>query len=55
MKNPIKDEKGSSRINRGGRWDGTPTFLRSSYRDNLVPTRQINDLGFRLVKNIPQG
>ncbi len=54
MKNPIKDEKDSRRVYRGGCWDDYPEDVRSSSRDDDAPTSQYYYLGFRLVKNVPQ-
>jgi len=51
MKNPVKDEKGSSRVYRGGSWDDVPRGLRVSYRVSSTPDRERNYLGFRLVRN----
>ena len=54
MKNPIKDEKDSSRVNRGGGWGRYPLSVRASNRNGIDPADQYYDLGFRLVKNVPK-
>ena len=54
MKNPIKDEKDSYRVNRGGSWGVIPVSVRASSRDYGDPAIRYYDLGFRLVKNIPK-
>ena len=55
MKNPIKDEKGSLRVKRGGGWGyNYPAYMWVLYRDDDAPTSRNYGLGFRLVKNIPK-
>ena len=54
MKNPIKDKKDFKRVIRGGCWDDFPKDVRVSSRNDNDPASQGNDLGFRIVKNIPQ-
>jgi formylglycine-generating enzyme required for sulfatase activity len=51
MKNPIKDEKDSSRVGRGGGWGYDPEDVRTSNRNYGDPTGQDSNLGFRIVRN----
>lgn len=44
----------SGRILRGGSWNNNEVFLRSSSRNNLVPTLEFDDVGFRLATNVPE-
>ena len=46
--NPTGANSGSDRVFRGGGWDISARFCRSSYRDNIAPDYR-NFLGFRLV------
>ncbi|MCX7097367.1 MAG: formylglycine-generating enzyme family protein [Methylococcales bacterium] len=54
---PDKDPKGPPngqyKIYRGGSWVGKPVNLRSSIRYSGLPTTRTNDIGFRLLKEIP--
>jgi formylglycine-generating enzyme required for sulfatase activity len=43
---------GSYRGLRGGAWDGSSNFLRSSFWDFYPPAVEINDIGFRLASNV---
>ena len=54
MKNPISDEKAEAHVNRGGYWDSNSEFVRKSSRVDFGPAYRSNDLGFRLVKNVPK-
>jgi len=40
---------GVSRVFRGGGWDYRASSCRSAYRNNVLPTRRANYLGFRIV------
>ncbi len=54
MKNPVKDEKDSDRVIRGGSRLDNPKYVRTSNRNNYDPADQYYTLGFRLVKNVPK-
>jgi formylglycine-generating enzyme required for sulfatase activity len=54
MKNPIEDKKGSIRVFRGGSWNYLPEDVRTSRRSSIAPAGQYDDLGFRIVRNIPK-
>ncbi len=47
--NPLRKEKGSRRVARGGSWYDSPRFVRSAKRFRLMPDVRDNGLGFRLV------
>ncbi len=51
--NPTKDQsyRLRGRVTRNGGWDFIPKDVRALYRRNVVPTRQIHSLGFRIVRN----
>ena len=51
--NPQGPSSGSSRVERGGSWDGGSGRVRSAFRNGLTPDNRYNDLGFRLV--LPPG
>ena len=44
---PVGPSRASNRAVRGGRWDYTPAYSRSSYRDNINPSRRNDYRGFR--------
>ena len=46
---PTGPTTGSSRVNRGGGWDGGATYCRVSYRGNGMPTSTSYHLGLRLA------
>lgn len=46
---PAGPVSGVSRVFRGGGWDYTAASCRSAYRNNVLPTRRANYLGFRVV------
>jgi len=45
---PVEASTGSSHVFRGGSWGNVAGFCRSAYRDNSMPARRHNRLGFRL-------
>jgi len=55
-KSPTADPKGpatgTSRVLRGGKWRNQPTFLRSAYRFEFVPTYRSQFFGFRVVSEV---
>ena len=53
-KNPVKDEKVSDRVSRGGGWLNGAWYARLSRRVNFDPSLRHRNLGFRIVKNIPK-
>ena len=54
MKNPIKDKKGSHRVNRGGCWNRRAWYTDVMAVGISAPGSEKNTLGFRLVKNVPK-
>jgi formylglycine-generating enzyme required for sulfatase activity len=46
---PLGNQKGSFRVNRGGGWNDGAAVCRSALRDSVVPTFRANSLGFRLA------
>lgn len=46
--------QGWSKVRRGGSFKESPFFLRSAYRGSARPEVKAPDLGFRLVKDIPE-
>ena len=53
-KNPVKDEKVSDRVSRGGGWYYDARYARLPFRNLGVHSSRYHDLGFRIVKNIPK-
>ncbi|MCP4698523.1 MAG: formylglycine-generating enzyme family protein [Gammaproteobacteria bacterium] len=51
--NPRGPESGSSRVIRGGGWDGTARGCRSAMRSGNVPGYRVSYLGFRLATTVP--
>ncbi|MBS7395888.1 MAG: SUMF1/EgtB/PvdO family nonheme iron enzyme, partial [Prevotellamassilia sp.] len=47
--NPTGAGSGSNRVNRGGGWDYSPRYCRSSRRSYYAPENSSIDLGLRLV------
>ncbi len=47
---PIGPSQGSSRVLRGGSWDGGARFVRSAYRHCCSPEGRRSDFGFRLAR-----
>jgi formylglycine-generating enzyme required for sulfatase activity len=50
----LSDEKGSSRLLRGGAWLNDPGYCRSAYRDDYNPDFADRDIGFRVVCVAPR-
>lgn len=46
---PTGPSTGSSRVNRGGCWDGDATCCRVAFRDPGTPSYRLNYFGFRLA------
>jgi formylglycine-generating enzyme required for sulfatase activity len=46
---PVGPALGVSRVFRGGGWDYRASSCRSAYRNNVLPSRSANYLGFRVV------
>lgn len=46
---PSGPDLGVSRVFRGGGWDYKASSCRSAYRNNVLPSRRANYLGFRIV------
>ena len=46
---PVSPDPGSSRVLRGGSWNGSAQRCRSAYRDNYYPGNYRSDIGFRVV------
>lgn len=42
----------STRVVRGGSWDGRPGILRSAYRVRNYPAIRLDDIGFRLARTV---
>lgn len=50
-RNPKGPESGTYyRILKGGAWDGSPVFLRCSFRGLSTPSGRYNTVGFRIIK-----
>lgn len=47
--NPLGPSGGSSRVIRGGGWDGWPGDVRSTVRSGNTPDSRFSNLGFRLA------
>ena len=50
----LTDEKESSRLLRGGSWNGIPRFCRSAYRDSNSPDNRSDLVGFRVSCSAPR-
>ncbi len=50
--NPTGPESGAFKVFRGGSWDDSPTFLRSTFRQFIDPSVRSVFVGFRCVKPI---
>lgn len=50
-RNPTGRSSGEKRIVRGGAWDSTSAYVRSSYRLGLSPTFRLDNIGFRCAKD----
>ena len=54
LTNPEGPATGSSRVSRGGSWNGTGTDLRSAYRGYYSPSFRAGSIGFRLsLQKVP--
>ncbi|MCP4695400.1 MAG: formylglycine-generating enzyme family protein [Gammaproteobacteria bacterium] len=51
--NPTGPDTGSSRVIRGGSWDGSPRYVRSANRSGFGPGNRDDHLGFRLARTYP--
>jgi len=49
--NYAKIDTGSTRVLRGGDWDGNSSYLTAAYRISVVPTYRYNDVGFRCARS----
>lgn len=49
VKDPVNEEEGQLRVNRGGSWILDAVLCRVSCRDGWIPTRRDRSIGFRLV------
>jgi len=47
-------EEDKSRVTRGGSWDYTPWYCRSTYRLDLNPRVSFNNVGFRVICVAPR-
>jgi len=47
---PVGASSGSDRVERGGGWRSTSGHARSAFRGWFIPSSQLHDLGFRLVR-----
>ena len=52
LSNPLGPSAGSIRIVRGGSYNDSPSFLRSSYRGAAHPAATGGNIGFRLVRKV---
>jgi len=50
-RNPTGRSSGEKRMVRGGAWDSTSAYVRSSYRLGLSPTFRLDNIGFRCAKD----
>ncbi len=48
------EEKGASRVIRGGSWVYQPAHCRSHWRDKVVPTDWVYNIGFRVCCSAPK-
>ena len=51
MSDPAGPSSGSSRVVRGGSWNGEPDYCRSGYRLYCVPGYRIRSFGFRVCSD----
>ncbi|WOZ80505.1 SUMF1/EgtB/PvdO family nonheme iron enzyme [Segatella hominis] len=49
MRQWVKADSGSSRVNRGDSWNNNARNCRLSYRNNNTPDNRNNNLGLRLA------
>lgn len=52
LASPHPVELTERRVLRGGAWDSDPHMIRSSYRNHLPPWVRMNNVGFRVVKEL---
>jgi hypothetical protein len=50
--NPTGPASGSTRVNRGGAWDGDARYCRTANRSDNTPESLYNSLGFRLARTV---
>ena len=50
---PVGSSSGSNRVRRGGSWYNGAKYCTSSYRYNTYPSNMSSDIGFRLVRTLP--
>jgi len=50
--NPTGPSSGSTRVNRGGSWEGDAIYCRTSNRSDNTPKSRYNSLGFRLARTL---
>ena len=53
--NPLGPADGTSRVVKGGSWEGDSRQIRISYRDSADPTGKFADIGFRCAVNSLKG
>ena len=54
MYNPLGPDNGEDKVFRGGSWKYSDTYCRITYRPHTNPNGRYNNLGLRLVLEIPQ-
>ena len=54
LTNPVTDQGGTQRVERGGCWYYRREYCRSSARYSYSPTTRYNNLGFRVVLTMPK-
>jgi formylglycine-generating enzyme required for sulfatase activity len=52
VRDPLGPTKGEQRIRRGGSWESRPAVCSSSARSAVDPTRELQENGFRIVREI---
>jgi formylglycine-generating enzyme required for sulfatase activity len=53
VQDPVGAASGSSRVGRGGSWDGNAGGCRSAVRSGLWPSARISGVGFRAARTLP--
>jgi formylglycine-generating enzyme required for sulfatase activity len=51
-RNPQGPSSGSTRVLRGGSWNGDPNSLRAAFRGNINPSKTFFYFGFRCVSGL---
>lgn len=51
---PTRPSSGEKRVVRGGAWDSTVVYVRSSYWLRLSPTFRLDNIGFRCAQDVPK-